>query len=34
MESTLLKTALYNLKQTAERLGLDDAMLSRLSEPK
>jgi glutamate dehydrogenase (NAD(P)+) len=33
-QNALLKTALYNLKQTAERLDLDDAMLARLSEPK
>ncbi|MFA6187256.1 MAG: Glu/Leu/Phe/Val dehydrogenase [Phycisphaerae bacterium] len=34
MENTILKTALHNLKLTAGRLCLDDAMLSRLSEPK
>ena len=34
MENTILTTARYNLKQTAERLNLDDAMLARLSEPK
>jgi glutamate dehydrogenase/leucine dehydrogenase len=33
-QNALLKTALYNLKNTAERLGLDEAMLARLSEPK
>jgi glutamate dehydrogenase/leucine dehydrogenase len=32
--NALLKTTLHNLKQTTERLGLDDAMLARLSEPK
>lgn len=31
--NSLLKTALYNLQKTAERLGLDDAMFARLSEP-
>ena len=33
-QNALLKTALHNLKNTAERLGLDEAMLARLSEPK
>ena len=31
--NSLLKTALYNLQKTALRLGLDDAMFARLSEP-
>ena len=33
-QNALLKTALYNLKNTADRLGIDEAMLARLSEPK
>jgi glutamate dehydrogenase/leucine dehydrogenase len=32
--NSLLKTALYNLQKTAGRLGLDDDMFARLSEPK
>ena len=30
----ILNTAIYNLQQAASRLGLDEAMLTRLSEPK
>ncbi|MEN8128117.1 MAG: Glu/Leu/Phe/Val dehydrogenase dimerization domain-containing protein, partial [Planctomycetota bacterium] len=32
--SSIAQTAIYNLTKTADRLGLSDAILARLSEPK
>lgn len=32
--SSIFETALYNFEQTAERLGLEEAMAAKLSEPK
>jgi glutamate dehydrogenase/leucine dehydrogenase len=33
-KSEILETAIFNLNQTAERINLNDSLLSRLSEPK